>query len=70
MRGIHKGLLGLMTVLTLAGCGGAPEATEDASLGQTEQGIACRSPDNSCPGTTVCVDGLCRDCVRQPQFCQ
>ncbi|MCE9668722.1 hypothetical protein LY474_12935 [Myxococcus stipitatus] len=70
MRGIYKGLLGLMAVLALAGCGGSPEATADEPLGEAEQGLACRYPDDWCPGTTVCVNGLCRDCDNQPQFCQ
>ena len=69
MRRFWKGSLGLMAVLALAGCGGAVEEATEVPVSEVEQGLACPI-DGSCPGTTVCVNGLCRDCVRQPQFCQ
>lgn len=70
MHGLWKGALGLMAVLSLAGCGGPGEEVAETQLGETEQALACKHPDNSCPGTTVCVDGMCRDCINQPQWCQ
>lgn len=69
MRGIQKGLLGLLAVLTLASCGGAPEATPEETLGETTQGLACRHPDDWCPGRTQCIDGMCWDCELQPERC-
>lgn len=42
---------------------GAAPATEEV-----EALYACPI-DRPCPGTTVCVDGLCRDCVRYPHWC-
>ncbi|NMO23561.1 hypothetical protein HPC49_53095 [Pyxidicoccus fallax] len=71
MRGVLKAAVGLMAVLSLAGCGGSPEGTPEpeAQLGEVEQGLACRYPDDYCPGSTVCVDGMCRDCINQPHWC-
>ncbi|MCY1043221.1 hypothetical protein OV208_18030 [Corallococcus sp. bb12-1] len=69
MRGFRTGVVGLMAVVSLAGCGGPAEEMPETQLGETEQALACAHPDNSCPGTTTCVNGLCRDCNRQPQFC-
>jgi hypothetical protein len=61
-----------MVVLSLEGCGGSPEqSTEaEAQLGEHEQGLACAYPDDYCPGTTTCVNGMCRDCVHEPRWCQ
>ncbi|MCP3063179.1 hypothetical protein LXT21_30825 [Myxococcus sp. K38C18041901] len=70
MRGLYKGLLGLMAVLTLSACGGPAEEAVPETLGETEQALACRHPDDYCPGNSTCVGGLCRDCVRQPHWCQ
>ncbi|MFP2964093.1 hypothetical protein ACLEPN_41880 [Myxococcus sp. 1LA] len=69
MHGLWKHALGLLAVASLMGCGGMPEASDEDGLREVEQGLACRHPDNWCPGATTCVDGLCRDCVRQPQLC-
>ncbi|WP_426749630.1 hypothetical protein [Myxococcus sp. Y35] len=69
MHGLWKHALGLMAVVSLLGCGGPPPEAEAPAPGEIEQGLACAEPDNWCPGTTTCVNGLCRDCVNQPQFC-
>lgn len=70
MRGFWRSAVGLVAVLSLAGCGGPAEETAEVQLGENEQALACSYPGNYCPGNTVCVDDLCRDCARTPQFCQ
>jgi hypothetical protein len=70
MRGFWRGAVGLMAVMTLAGCGGPAEEATEPQLGEAEQALACRYPDDYCPGTTTCVDGMCRDCIRYPHWCQ
>ena len=72
MRVFSRTAVALMAVLSLAGCGGSPEegAEAEAQLGENEQALACKYPNNTCPGTTVCVDGLCRDCITYPHWCQ
>ncbi len=49
--------LGLLT-----GCGGASGMDASESLGEAEQGLACRYPEMSCPPGTICVYDyeLCR----------
>jgi hypothetical protein len=74
MRGFKLGTLSVLALLALAGCGGpvdeASEApvTPEPAIGEVEAGLACTTT-GYCPGTTTCVNGICRDCVRYPHWC-
>lgn len=53
-------------------CGGPVEeapVTQEPALGEVEAGLAC-DLGIPCRGTTTCVEGICRDCVRYPHFCE
>jgi hypothetical protein len=59
---------GLMMVWMLVGCGGTVEETTEPIATEVEAQYACPVGGN-CPTGTECVDGLCRNCTRYPQFC-
>jgi hypothetical protein len=69
MRSIGKVVTGLMMVWALGACGGTVEETTEPtpppSTPEVTAQYACPI-DRPCPGTTTCVNGMCRDCSIQP----
>jgi hypothetical protein len=69
MHGFWVGAVSLVAMLALAGCGGPVEEEPAMPPGEVHQEIAC-TPEGECPGTSRCVNGLCRNCELYPRYCQ